>query len=163
MTIILAALLATTTAHAGKLAEGFRGIPWGDPAPLQTPPAPDCRRPADPSGIWECDTEIGDADVQISYAVAEGLFIGVVIKTSGFANASLLHATLLQAYGDCRKNWQRDTSALADCIITDGNAVLGWEWNAYTKRGKAVLIDREVVDQSIEAEAKRAAAGVDDL
>ena len=66
-TLLYLALLAFPTAQAGKLAEGFRGLPFGDPAPLAAAPLEGCQKAPEPTVAWSCPSTIGAVPVSIAY------------------------------------------------------------------------------------------------
>lgn len=100
-TLLAAGLLAATTAHAGALADGFRGIPYGDIAVLNKPPMPDCIHPEARTGVrWACPTSIGDVPVGVHYMGGHGIYYGVLVKAQGYTAHLGLRAALRGAWGE---------------------------------------------------------------
>ena len=160
---LLIALAGGGAAHAGKLAEGFRGLPFGDQAALDEEPMPGCTAYPETGFRWVCNTTIGEVPVVVSYAVLEGLFIGVTIRAEGYTHASTLLATLKQAYGPGSRRHDWDTDALADRNWQDGTVAATWEYNEFSKTATVSIFDLAAYAEAEKREKKRAADGVDDL
>lgn len=94
-------MLWMVQAEAGKLAEGFRGAAYGPESAVTESPLPECVRDVEDRVRWQCDTTIGEAAVQVSYLVDEGMFYGVYMKAKGYANAEA-EATAEDAAADLR-------------------------------------------------------------
>lgn len=160
---LLAVLVLAGQAHAGKLADGFRGHPFGDAAFLEEPPDDNCMSNPETGVRWTCQTSIGDVPVSVSYMVLEGLYIGVLITTEGYTHASNLLTTLQQAYGPGRKKHDWDTDSMGDRLWMDGNVFGVWEWNKYSGEGKITLMANDVYLRSQELQKSRTSTGVNDL
>ncbi len=137
----------------GKLADGFRGVPYGPAEILTEAPGEGCKENPGPGTRWECPVKLGDASAMAYYMVEEGLFYGVVLESTGATNASALHGVLTAAYGGCRKLHDYDTATLADCAWTDGSVAAIWEYNQFSGKAQALLFD-----QTLQAKIKAAAA-----
>jgi len=97
---LLFAYFSTTPALAGKLADGFRGIPYGPSSVIAESPLPGCVSDAAVGVQWQCDTTIGDAQVKVRYMADEGLFYGIFVKAQGYVNSEAL-ISVLQEEKDC--------------------------------------------------------------
>lgn len=161
--LLIATMAIAGTAHAGKLADGFRGIPYGDAAALEAPPMSTCGSSLDPAVKWVCTATIGEVPVTVSYAVMEGLYVGVMIKVSGYVHASELLATLQQAYGRGTKDHDWDSDAMADRKWLDGTVAAAWSWNQFSDEGEFIILDIEQHDLAELRKNERAKSGVDDL
>lgn len=70
---LILSLLATPAAHAGKLADGYRGIPFGGAEAVKEKPLPSCIRGEDPVR-WTCDTTLGGMPVNVGFMVESGIY-----------------------------------------------------------------------------------------
>lgn len=139
---------------AGKLADGFRGVPYGPAEVLTISPGEGCQENPSQGTRWTCPVKLGDASVTAHYLAEEGLFYSVFLEsTDGHA----LHDVLSAAYGTCRPLHDYDTAALADCAWSDGNAVAIWEYNQFSGKAQVLLFDR-VLQAQVKAAAGRRAA-----
>lgn len=163
MATLILLLAFSTQAHAGKLADGFRGLPFGDVSMLSVAPLPGCQPDPEPNVRWLCDTEVGGVPVTVTYIVQEGIFYGVGIFVTGTTNARALRLVFTQAYGTGRKIHDYDTSDLADWLWTDSTVVAGWQFNQFTEEGLLVMYDKPLSEEVKRLEAKRAAGSVNDL
>lgn len=152
-------MLTLISAHAGKLADGFRGVPFGPAAVLTGAPGQRCATTSDPEVRWECVYTLGEVEVKATYIVYDDLFYGVSVTpvTQTFGNALALRNVLEAAYGMCVPKVKGDTSVLPDCTWRDGTAVALWEYNRYSDRSSLVLFDM-VVHQQVEARQAAKAA-----
>jgi hypothetical protein len=65
-------MLMTMPAVAGKLADGFQGIRFGDVSMIQaTQPLPTCSKDPEPGVLWTCPHRLGDVDVTASFFARE--------------------------------------------------------------------------------------------
>ena len=163
MICVVAVAAIVTEAQAGKLADGFRGLPFGDAAFLDQPPHDGCATSPDESSKWTCSTTIGKVPVVVNYVVMEGLYVGVQITTEGHTNASELLSTLTQAYGRARRTHDWDDSSMGDRMWFDGVVVCSWNWNQYSDLAEVYIIDRDVYAEAEKRQSDRAAQGVGDL
>ena len=151
-------------AHAGKLAEGFRGLPYGDASVLDTAPMENCRPDTELAVRWFCPTQIGEAEVTVAYMVKEGLYFGNVIATpKSYKDAHALHTILIEAYGKGAKTHEWDHGALADRTWRDGTVYAGWSYNQYTHIGQVILFDLDKQTEVKKRQAEKAQKSVDDL
>jgi hypothetical protein len=94
-------LLLNVAAQGGELANGFRGIPFGDPAVLQRPPFESCKAYPYPDTRWVCTTQpVPGVTVDVAYILQQGRFVGVLIKgTMNALDAAIWRDTLNQHWG----------------------------------------------------------------
>ena len=161
--------LMSMSAQAGKLAEGFRGLPFGPAAILENPPQPSgCTQgdaiSAQSSGMkWVCVVEINGVAVEVNYAVEEGYFYGVQITPpANFPAARDVFAALTAAYGPCEQS-EAASGPLPDCRWVDGSSVATWTYNRFTDKSAVSIFSRAVfseVDAARKAKANAAAQGL---
>jgi hypothetical protein len=161
--LIAALLLASIPAQAGKLAEGFRGIPFGDAAPLATAPMDGCSPKPEPSVEWNCSTTIGDVPVTVAYMVQEGLFTGVFIITEDFGNADTLFKTLQAAWGKGRKTNDWQDGSLPDWSWSDGGVYGSFRYNEYSNKASVIAFDARLSAKADAIKAEKAKSGAGDL
>ncbi len=158
LTITLLALLASTTAQAGKLAEGFRGLQFGPATVLDQQPLPDCAANPEPGVRWSCNTTVADVPVRAHYMADEGLFHSVMLQAKGAQQLAQLQAALAAAWGAGRDGGYR-----LDRLWQDGDTVASLSHNGYSYAITVVMQDRAVSAQIEKAKAKRAKQAVGDL
>lgn len=147
------------TAHAGKLADGFRGIPYGDVAALSVAPSENCSHRPEPLVEWYCQDKIGQAEVQIAYVVDRGLFFGVHITAKGWRNADALLEVAKAAWGDGRPEHDWDDSWRADRLWSDGNVGAKFEYNQFSEASTMITVHmalKREIDGMAKAEAAKA-------
>lgn len=161
-------LLQIETAFAGKLADGWHGLPYGSATVLATAPTADCVRIDDATVAWQCHETIGGVPVEVDYMAEEGWFLGVMLKTQGYANCSTLFGVLTVAWTVpfSPKN-SYDKSALADGFWnvmrykTETSAA--WTYNRYSDACSASTINAGLSGLVDVAKAKKAAAAAEAL
>ena len=157
LTILLSlVLLALPTAEAGKLAEGFRGRPFGDAAWLATAPMEGCQKAPEPTVAWLCPTTIGKVPVSIAYMVDEGVYLGVYVQAKGFQAKQDLLATLKGAWGP-----GMDGGPGLEGLWKDGDVFASFKYNRYSD-DMALTIASEKANAEVKrrkAERVKSAAG----
>lgn len=156
-------LLSLPFAHAGKLAEGFRGVPFGDASPLLTPPLPDCTKSPEDGVLWRCATKLGEFPVTVSYMVELNTFTGVFLLGSGYTNCAGLYDTLKAGWGTGTPQREYDTSALPDWKWRDGSAFGTFEYNRFSYTCTALAAHMGYYAEVKEKKEKEAAKGAGDL
>jgi hypothetical protein len=156
--VAAAAALTASPAHAGKLAAGFRGVPFGPATVLDAQPLPDCAAEPENGVRWQCNTTIAGAAVQVNYMVDEGLFFAVLMQAQGAQTLAQLEAALVAAWGQGQDGGYR-----MDRFWQDGNTVASISHNSYSYSITVLLQDRAVSKQVEASKALRAAKAVDDL
>lgn len=146
-------VLATSTAHAGKLADGFRGIPYG-PVGEEFLKATEagCIEAPEPNVLWQCPGTIAEVPVTINYMGAHGLYSGVHITGKGYANKEKLLAVLVQAWGP-----GLDGGAKFEALWTARRVLAALEYNRFSHDFAVTAFSKPVTAQ-IEALDKAAAA-----
>lgn len=91
-------ILLITLALAGKLEDGWRGIPYGPAAVLDTAPTSDCTKDTEPGVLWVCRETVADVPVTVSYMADEGIYTGVMINAKGYSACKVLFDTLTVAW-----------------------------------------------------------------
>lgn len=163
LTLVLI-LFVPSVSHAGKLADGFRGHPYGDPSWLDDEaPGDSCVKEPEESVPWKCSDKIGETPVDISYVVMEGLYVGVLITTDGFTNATNLLATLKAAYGNGIKVNDWDDSSLADLMWKDREVYASFKYNQFSGRTEVYISAMSVYNEAEALRKARAAQGAGDL
>ena len=75
-------------AHAGKLADGWRGRPYGSAAWMEQAPAEGCTPTAAESVFkWRCQEKVGGVNVVVGYKFAPelgGVYTGMMLACSGY-------------------------------------------------------------------------------
>lgn len=163
MLMMLFVMLLPATAEAGKLADGFRGVAYGDASAIDTPPIEGCVTAQEAGARWMCQTTIGDASVTVMYMVDEGLFTGIFVRSSGYTNASALFDSLRAAYGGGRKKNAYDSSSLPDWTWSDGSVIGAFEFNRFSNEATFLTVHLPSYDAAKKAKEDRAKRAVDDL
>lgn len=157
-----------SSAHAGKLAEGFRGIPFGPDAVLNNPPQPQGCVPGEAAAAgsgsrWICVVEINGVAVQAAYIVEAGWFYGVQITPpADFSAAQAVRDALGAAYGACVRG-QYTTGPLPDCTWGDGTARAAWSYNQFSDASSVSIFDFAVFAKVEAARKTKAAAAASGL
>lgn len=161
--------LFVAAAYAGKLADGFRALPWGDASVIENPPTPQgCipgGTPPDGTGPrWVCQVEINGVAVSVSYMLESGYFTGVHITVPpNFPAADAVHQALIAAYGTCVPRYQGDRSPLPECTWSDGTARAVWKYNEFNQATSVMIFDLGVYAKAEavqKAKAEQAASGL---
>lgn len=160
LTTILALTLA---AHAGKLADGVRGVAWGK----QAPPAPlagaTCSTKPEPGIPWTCATTVGATPVSISPGYQHGHVYAMLISAKGGTECRALMDTLTAAYGPSRPISDYLTGPLDDRAWFDGDVIGTWGHNEFSQRCQFVAVHMPSQDAVKAGDAKKAAGAVGDL
>lgn len=153
-------LSVTNTAEAGKLAEGFRGVPYGPASVLDVPPGENCAANTESGVRWNCQVRLGEANVEVAYMVQEGLFFGLVIHAEGYGNSTAFFDVLVAGYGAGAPANTYDETKLADRRWLDGNVVGSWDYNKYSDKARFIVYDQTLMAKikAIEADRAKAAA-----
>jgi hypothetical protein len=139
-------LLLCALSFAGKLEAGWRGIPYGDAAVLQTPPTEDCKAAPEPGVAWTCRELVGPARITVSYMVDKGVYSGVYIQCKSYSDCSTLFAAISAAWVDTPFVPKSGSSgSLSDGFFNllharDG-VCAAWTYNPYTYGGSVVVVD----------------------
>lgn len=153
-------ILLSTLALAGKLEDGWRGIPYGPAEVLATAPTADCTKDTEPGVRWVCRETVADVSVTVSYMADEGIYAGVVIEAEGYATCQTLFATLQAAWKVPFTEEEHASSVLPDGfwnLMKYKTATSGaWDYNRYTSKCKAVTMNTSLTE--VVAAKKKAAA-----
>jgi hypothetical protein len=162
--LLLVSLVLPATADAGKLAEGFRGVPFGPADPVLTAaPMEGCARDTEIGVRWDCPTTIGGVAVHVAYIAQEGLFPSLVVYGSGYTDAATLFPVLKASYGEGSKLHDWDDSLLADWHWRDGDVVGMWDYNQFSDRFRFTMFDTAVMERVKQIQAEKAKSSTGDL
>lgn len=163
--MILALFLAI--AEAGKLSEGFRGLPFGSDTVLSKAPLEGCTRevqsPSDWS--WMCRTELNGVPVIAMYATSYGYFYAVttiaddrMTNSGGLLNAQRLREGAISAWGPGIQMDRNDFKSFPDWWWTDGSVNALMKYNPIKDQTVITIADLSVKKQR-DLAAARAASG----
>lgn len=161
-------LFVAEPAHAGKLEAGWRGIPYGDPSVLNTPPTAECLSLPETGARWSCPETVGGEPVMVHYVVDENLYAGVLIECKSYTACRALFDTVTMAWKvPFRPEIEGDTSLLADGIFNMAGAkdgvVASWTYNRFTFSGQLVTADMKVGHEQKRRRLERAAAAAESI
>ena len=128
------ALLAPL-ALAGKLAEGFRGIPFGDAAVISAAPIAGCTTTEDPTVPWVCETDIGSVRATVGFIAHGGTFYGYSIVVDGAEPGAEFLRVAAAAYGEGKPINSYDSGHMSDRTWMDGDVRAIWKYNQFSKKG----------------------------
>lgn len=151
-----------SSAQAGKLADGYRGMAWGAYQDIPHPGG-QCAENTEPTVRWQCDQTIGEIPVKVSYGYKQGLFYAVIIRTAGYTNCDTLMDTLTIAWGPSRPNKTYAAKKLDDRAWVDGPVYAGWEHNQFNDQCQIAIINTVYMDAIKEKEIEKAKSGADEL
>lgn len=163
--MILALFLAT--AEAGKLSEGFRGLPFGTDAILAKPPMAGCKKfvQSKYEWSWMCETDLNGVPVVASYASSHGYFYAVtalasesVTHAGGMAFARQLREGAIGAWGPGIQMDPNDFKLFPDWWWSDGDVGALLKYDSIKERTTLTIADLTVKHQR-DAAAARDAAG----
>lgn len=159
MTLTL--LFAVATAHAGKLADGWRGRPFGPASLLAEPPVPGRVSAPEPGVRWRCQEMVGAAPVTVAYMVDEDIFSSVMVACAGFADCQTLVDAVGAAWGKPFSIESYDS--LPERFWQDGPVVGVWRYNQFSGSGVAMASDQTLYAEVKRRKAVRARSAADDL
>jgi hypothetical protein len=157
MTLPALALSLLLPAQAGKLADGFRGLPFGDASVAATQPLDDCLAGDVEGVLWLCTSTIGSSPVVVAYMGGDGLFTGVYITAQGYEHRAPLLAAMQGAWGAGIEGGAR-----IDRIWRDGTVIGSFKHNRYSGETAVAIYDTAVSKEQkarAAARARKAAAG----
>ena len=164
--IVTTALLTLTAsaAHAGKLAEGFRGLNFGK---MDDIPKPDASCAANPEETvrWGCRSKVGDASVNLAYFYQYGWFTSVLITGDTYGDCKALRDVLVQAYGTPRatKSYGSATDMNSDVNWRDGDNLAAWSFNQFSDKCQVLVWSDTAYRHTKAAEKLEAKKAVNDL
>jgi hypothetical protein len=154
-------LLFVVAASAGKLAEGFLGVPYGDATVLEAGPPIESCKPGLADGIrWFCDHTIGTARVKVAFMVSEGLYTSTMISGDSLDECQEVAATFKAAYGEGTPKYDFErNNALAERTWFDGAGVANFIYYKYSHKCDALIsnLDIHKLEESRRAERAKAA------
>lgn len=162
-------LFLMAAAYAGKLADGFRGLPFGPSAVLESPPQPqgcvlgEARTVLDKGVRWSCVVEINGVAARVAYIIEGGWYYGVQITPpEDFTAARAVHEALTAAYGACVKG-QYATGPLPDCRWNDLDTTAAWTYNEFSDQSSVSIFNKSVFAKVDAARKAKAAAAASEL
>lgn len=162
-TILFVMVMALPVLAHADLADGFRGIPFGDAVVIAEAPIEGCRADSEIGVRWRCDTTIGDVPVVVRYMEMEDVYVGVVVVVEGYSSALTLLGTLRNAYGSGERKHDWDHGDLAARNWSDGDVMATWDWNKYSNVGTLSYFSISAYTLMEKRRAARTASGVGDL
>lgn len=156
-------LALTLTAHAGKLADGVRGVAWGaQPTPAALA-GTTCATKPEPGIPWTCTTTVGATPVRVSPGYRHGHVYAMLISAKGDGECRALMDTLVAAYGPSRPISDYLDGPLDDRAWFDGDVIGTWGYNQFSRECQFVAVHMPSQDVINAADAKKAAGAVGDL
>jgi hypothetical protein len=153
-------ILLITLALAGKLEDGWRGIPYGPAEVLATAPTADCVKGTAPAVKWLCRETVADVPVVVAYMAEEGIYESVVIEANGYAACQTLFTTLQAAWAVPFTPEEHASDILPNGFwnLTRFKTTTSgvWDFNEYSRKCKAITINSKL-DEQITARKKIAA------
>lgn len=149
--------LISLPAFAGKLADGWRGHPYGPQAWLQADPGTGiCMADPEPGVRWRCTETMNAFPVSVNYIVTEGIYTGIYAQCEGYSACSAFYDVLVAAWGPITKK-AYSAATLSDGTWRDGRVMAGWDYNEYSAKGSLMTFDLDIEAQRKARAADRAA------
>ena len=156
-------LAAVTTADAGDLQAGWRGVPFGPVEVLDVKPGDDCEDSPEDGIRWRCRRVVGVAVTVETYFVDGPDFTSVAIGATGYGDCSALLDALNAAWGGYKPK-EYSTGPLADGFWGIGRRVSAmWQWNRFSGECFALALDNEAQKRSKERDRVKAAKAAESL
>jgi len=154
-------ILLITLALAGKLEDGWRGIPYGPAEVLATAPTAKCTKGIENGVRWECRETVADVPVTVSYMADEGIYVGVTIEAEGYAACRTLFDTLQAAWKvPFTQEWEHASGVLPDgfwnLMKSETSTYGSWDYNEYSYKCSALTMTTSLME--VVASKKKAAA-----
>ena len=160
MTLVIAAIMSA--ALAGPLADGYKGVKWGEykafPAPTEN-----CRKAAEPGIAWICSQSIGGATVEAAYAYNHNIFYAVVLTGTTYSDCNALMDTLEVGWGASLAVNKYATSKMDKRTWRDREVFASWDYNKYNTECNVYMIHNALMGKMESIEKAAAAKGVQDL
>jgi len=169
MSWLLAMFIAT--ADAGKLSEGFRGLPFGPDSIISEPPLTGCTKNVQSPDDWSwiCKSQINGVPVIVMYAASHGYFYAVTALASdmtgsgGLLNARRLREGAISAWGAGVQRHENDPKTFPDWFWLDGAVGALFMYNPIRDQSTLTLTDTAVKKQRDAAAARAARASSGDF
>lgn len=159
---MLLALLAF--AHAGKLADGWRGHPYGSAAWMEQAPSEGCMPNPEEGVKWRCLEKVGGVEVDVSYLVdleLGGVYTGIFLRCSGYTVCTTVLDTLGAAWG--KPFSLEEYGQLPKRLWSDKSVIASWDYNQYSDTGTATVFDKVIYERIKAEKAKKAKAAAEEL
>jgi len=166
------ALAFIPTANAGKLANGLRGIPYGNPAKLLTKlrafPADDCQNVRMPqsgdSNLPACIVNVGRVQTVVIFGIIGGRYVGFTMHVMGYGKAKALFTSLKAAWGEGTITEYPSMGDLPyEYRWRDGKVVATFKYNYSNDKVEVVVGHQGEVEKMNKTAAKAAESGASDL
>lgn len=154
--------IIVATALAGPLADGYKGVAWGE---YKTFPAPteNCQRGREKAIAWVCKQTIGDIPVEVAYAYDHNLFYAFIITGKNYLDCVALSDTLDAGWGQSVPDNQYVTDRMAKKTWRDKDVFAAWKYNEFTKVCDVYAINNVLMSKMESIEKAKVADGVKDL
>jgi hypothetical protein len=160
MSLIIAAIMSA--ALAGPLADGYKGLKWGEyesfPAPTEN-----CRRGNEPGIGWICSQSIGETAVETAYAYNHNIFYAVVLAAKSYSTCNALMDTLEAGWGPSKPFNKYATGKMDKRAWRDKDVFASWQYDKYHKECNVYMIHNSLMGKMENIEKAAAAKGVQDL
>jgi len=160
MTFLLLAL--SSQAQAGKLEDGFKGLPWGITVPFPAP-SENCVNKQATGVEWTCQQTIGEVPVTSMYLYKYELLSGVIVTSKGYLNCSKLMDILTAAYGESRPVRDFMKGKMDDRYWSKSKVFASWKWNKYADECVLYMMHNPSQDQITKREKVEAEKAKNDL
>lgn len=141
-------LALSLPAAAGKLADGFRNIPWGEYPDGFKAPLENCIPDPEPSVPWACPSTVGDIPVKVSFFVQYNIYHSVFIKAEGASDCLKFIEVARQAYGKSKYMNQYLTGVMDDQYWMDGPVYGTWDFNKVNNSCTLIIMHRPYGDKA---------------
>jgi len=155
-------LLAIHTAQAGKLEEGFKGLPWGITVPFPAP-SENCVNKPEAAVEWTCQQTIGEIPVTSSYMYKYELLSAVIVRSKGFVGCSTLMDILTAAYGESRPVRDFMKGKMDDRYWSSSKVWASWKWNKYSDECTLFMMHNQSQDEIKKRDKAEAEKAKNDL
>jgi hypothetical protein len=160
-------ILLLTLAWAGKLDDGWRGIPYGLATNVATKPTAECKATPEEEVLWGCKEEVAGIPVEVAYMGAEGWYTGVIISAHGYTNCSTLFSTLKAAWNVPFTEKKYASGLLPDgfwnLMVHETTTSGAWNYNEYSGNCSAFTVNTELSERIEAKKAERARAAAEAL
>lgn len=160
MTSSILTILILTTVLAGKLHDdnGFRGKQFGPASVLSEAPMSGCVKNPEEDVLWSCKTTLGEHPLTASYMVSEGLYMGMVLTSSGYSTCYGIKDILTAAWGNPRQ----ENLYIEKYVWFDKPMFASWDYR-FDDSCTVVMLNLDVSTQAEANKRKKAEGAIGDL
>jgi len=154
--------LIISTAIAGPLADGYKGVKWGA---YKTFPAPttNCGEGNEEGIAWVCEQNIGEVTVDVAYAYYHEIFYAVVVVGGSYSDCSYLMSTFESGWGESAPQSEFLTGRMDKRIWRDEEVFAAFDYTQYTTNCEIYMINSALMTKMEAIEKAQAAKGAADL